>query len=307
MLSSICDIFSPSGKENKMQDYLKNQLAPLFDKIEVDPLGNVTAQKGKPFGFALECGMDTLGVMIVSKSEGKAFFAGVGGINAEYLNGKKIVFENGEFGIVRCDGKLTAETKLSDLYLEMDTEHINVGDFGVLDAGFSQNSTKIFANGIGDRVAIMSVVSALKKANLPQNLCVVFTAQRRIGGKGLRAFFGANTFKNIVTVDGITNIGGVKSGNGCAVIAVDGREVSNPIFRGKIEKLADENNIKYQKSVTDENLCIEFISTSGVGAVCCALGIPVGYKGKAYESVEKSDLDSTTELIKKLIENADAC
>jgi putative aminopeptidase FrvX len=51
------------------------------------------------------CGLDGCGIMLTSIEEDKVHFAGVGGINAEYLIGKKIIFDDGNIGIVRFDGK----------------------------------------------------------------------------------------------------------------------------------------------------------------------------------------------------------
>ncbi len=303
MLKELCNIFAPSGDEQKMREYITEHSKTLFDSIETDNIGNlICCKSGRARSLCIECGLDSCGIMVIAKETDKIYFSGVGGVSAAYLAGKKVFFKNGETGVVRFDGKNIDDAKVTDLYIEMDAQNIGIGDFGVVEGGFFENSTKLFANDISTKIEIAAVLKAVGKANTDRGLTVVFSAQRRFAAKGIKAFLGANEFDKVVTVDGVACENGIKADGGCAVIAVDNRGVSDKDLRCKAEELATKNNIKVQTAVTGENLCLEAIATSGKGTNAVAIGIPVSHKGKPYESIMKSDFDKTVKLLSVMIE-----
>lgn len=296
MIKSICNIFSPSGDESEMRNFIKSQVADIFDEIKSDNIGNLICRSGNG-GLCIECSMDSCGIMIVSVKDGKAYFAGVAGINAEYLIGKKIVFKNGEFGIVRYDGKSAAESKISDLYISVDTADIKIGDFGVVEPSFCETDKKIYAHGLGNRIGLITVLSALKKAGRPQNLCVVFSAQKRLGARGIQAFFGVNEFDKVMVCDGVSCNSGIKPDCGCSLVVADKAGVCKASFKNELEMIAKDNGIKAVTSVTDDDLCMGHFVTSGKGLACAAVAVPVEYKDKSFESIFKSDLDEAVKLL----------
>lgn len=303
MLKDICKIFAPSGDEQKMREHITENFKGIFDNVETDNIGNLICRKsGRGRRLCIECGLDSCGIMVISKECDKVFFSGVGGVGAAYLAGKKVIFKNGEVGVVRFDGKKVDDAKVTELYVEVDTQNISIGDFGVVIGDFFENSTKLFANDISTKVAIAAILQAVSTAKTDDELTVVFSAQRRFAAKGIKAFFGSNDFDEVVTVDGVICENGIKADNGCAVIAVDSRGVSDKTFRDKIENLAEKCDVKIQTAVTGENLCLEAIATSGRGANAVAIGVPVMHKGKPYECVLKSDFEETVKLLKAVIE-----
>ena len=303
MFKDLCEVFAPSGDEQKMREYIIENAKKIFDMVETDNIGNLICRKsGSSRRICVECGLDSCGIMVISKECDKVFFSGVGGVSAAYLNGKKVIFENGEVGVVRFDGKNIDDAKVTDLYIEADAQDIGIGDFAVIAGDFFENSTRLFANDLSTKIAIAAVLQAVRAVDTNNDLTVLFSAQRRFAAKGIKTFFGCNDFDEIVTVDGVICENGVKANNGCAVIAVDSRGVSDKAFRDIIEKLAEKHDTKIQTVVTGENLCLETIETSGKGANAVALGIPVMHKGKPLECVLKSDLDETVKLLKTVIE-----
>ena len=104
MIKEICKAIAPSGCEEQVRGLIKSYVKDKFEKIQTDKLGNLICGSASA-GLCIECGMDSCGVMVVSIDDEKAYITGVGGINAEYLIGKKILFTDGRFCIVRYDGK----------------------------------------------------------------------------------------------------------------------------------------------------------------------------------------------------------
>ncbi len=290
MINELYDIFSPSGSEGKMREYIIEKISGKFDEIKADKFGNLIAKSGKN-DFCLECGMDSCGIMIVSVEDKTAHFAGVGGINAGYLIGKKILFADNSIGIVRYDGKTPSESKISDLYLECDTKNLNVGDFGIVKSGYCETEDKVFANGLGNKIGLAAVLEALNKFERIENLCVLFSAQKRLGARGIQAFFGAEEFERVITVDAVAS----ENFKNTAFAVADKNGVCSADFKEDLKKYTDSF------AVTDENLCIANISASGKGASCSALGIPIYNRNKNFETVKKEDFDKGAELLKSII------
>ncbi len=292
MINEIYNVFSPSGCEGKMREYISQRISGKFDEITADKFGNLIAKSGSG-DFCIECSMDSCGIMIVSIDEKSAYFAGIGGINAEYLIGKKILFEDGSIGIVRYDGKAAADSKISDLYLECDIDKLKVGDFGVVKSGYCETNDKIFANGLGNKLGLAAVLEALSKFDRIDNICLLFSAQKRLGARGIQTFFGANEFDRVITVDAVSSEKIKKT----AFVVADRGGVCDAGFKEDIRHYTDSF------AVTDENLCISNISAVGKGADCVALGIPVQHKNKNFEAVKKEDFSESVALLKAVIED----
>ncbi len=292
MISEICNVFSPSGSEEKMREYIEEKISGIFDEVKSDSFGNLIAKSGNG-DFCIECSMDSCGIMIVHIDEGRAHFSGVGGINAEYLIGKKILFSDNSAGIIRYDGKTTADAKMSDLYLECDTENLKIGDFGVVKSGYCETKDKMFANGLGNKIGIAVVLEALTRFDRIDNLCVLFSSQKRLGARGIQAFFGVNEFDRVLTVEAVSD----KNVKECGWVVADLSGVCNADFKAELKDITDS------VAVTGENLCMGNICAAGKGTKCAALGIPVGNRDKNFECVKKSDYFKGIDILKTVIEN----
>ena len=292
MINEVYNVFSPSGSEGKMREYITERISGKFDEIKADKFGNLIARSGD-CDFCIECGMDSSGIMIVSTDEKTAHFAGVGGINAEYLIGKKILFTDDKIGIVRYDGKISGESKFPELYLECDTKDRKVGDFGVVKSGYCETEDKIFANGLSNKIGLAAVLEALDKFDRIDDLCVLFSSQKRLDARGIQAFFGNEGFDRVVTVDGVLS----ENIKNCTFVVADSSGVCDEEFREELKNYID------CFAVTGEKLCISNISASGKGSSCTALGIPIYNKNKNFETVKKDDFNKAVELLKSVIKD----
>jgi putative aminopeptidase FrvX len=159
----------------------------------------------------------------------------------------------------------------------------------------------MFANGLGNRIGLAVVLETLKSIPKPENLCVVFSAQKRLGARGIQAFFGENSFDRVITVDAVPCGNGIKSGDGCALVVMDKAGVTDTGFRTELETVALKNELKAKVAVTETDLCMGYIITSGTGAACAAVGVPVRHKDKNFECVEKVDFDEAVKFLSAVI------
>lgn len=303
MLNELFNTFSPSGFEYDMHDFLKEKLLPLKYDIRIDNLGTLIAHKdGDGQKICIECGMDTSGIMVTATKDNVAYFSTVGNVSVAFLENKPIRFKNGAYGIVRYNGSDIGGAKISDLFVDIDTGSVSVGDFGAVDSFLRVSDNRIFSNDLSHKIPVKAVLDIAKELNTNKDITLAFTAQKNLGARGINAFFGVNSFDKVITVNSVSANKNIKSGSGCVLIAKDKKYITEQSLLKASEKTAIENGISFAVSVCDENLYIENISTSGNGAHCLCIAIPVEYKSKGFECVSQRDICSASDLIRLIIE-----
>lgn len=292
MLKELFETFSPSGNEECIRELLKEQFGGLFEKIETDNIGNLIASSGKG-GLCIECGMDSSGIMVVSKTDSRVYFASVGGIKPADLADRTIAFGNGNKGIVKYNEELDLKTaKISDLYIETDTSNISIGDFGAVVAEFDEDENGFSGYGIKNRVGLAAVCQALKAAGAVENVTVLFSAQKCLGARGIKAFFGAHSFDAVITVDACGN-------DGCSVVAKDSRAVASLGIRAELEKIVAENDLDAETVVSDDDFYIEQVLITD--NLCGGIGVSVLCEDGEPQRVNKTDFDTAVKLLTAVI------
>lgn len=299
MFKKICEAFSPSGVENEIRALLEKILAPVFDECRTDKFGNFIARKkGNGERICVECGMDTSGIMAVSVEEEKVFFTGFGGIKAAALIGEKIRFENGAKGFVRRTSKSTDTAEFPDLYIELAEGAASIGDIGAVNTEYSESGKKLYMKGITAAVPILAAVSAALEIKESENdVEFVFSAQKMLGGRGTKAFFGVNEFDKIISVCACDDSDSFKAGGGCGIAVKDKKTVTSPRLAELAVNTAEMCGIKHTSFVAEENLMLENPRIAGSGAEICGICIPVEFSGDRFEAVYKSDIEAAARLI----------
>ncbi len=292
MIKEIFETFSPSGNEEGIRELLKKQLSGIFEKIETDNLGNLIASSGDD-SLCVECGMDSTGIMVVSKTDNRLYFASVGTIKPIDLADRTIVFSNGCTGTVKYDDELDLKSaKISDLYIEMDTVDISIGDFGAVVSEFYEDECGFSGYELKNRIGLVAVCSAFKVVGEVENVTLLFSAQKRLGARGIRAFFGTHSFDKIITVDACTN-------DGCVVVAKDARAVASVDTRKELEEIVTEKNLDAETAVCDDDFGIEQILITD--NLCGAVGISVLCEEGESQRVNKTDFDTAVKLLTEIL------
>lgn len=299
MIEKIAYAFSPSGHEDEVRQILVESLNGRFDEIYIDNLGNVIAKKGEKPKLLIECGMDTAGIMITDNSDGKLYFSAFGGLKAKDLIGKNIVFGNGSFGEVKYDGEKSDDAKISNLYIALDDAEISVGDFGILKTEFSEEDDFYLGYGLKSKAGLLAVCQAVLETD--GDFAVLFSAQKRIGGKGIKAFLSANSFERAISVDGFCN----KETGGTVIIAKDSTAVASVDFRKTLEYIAVSQKIDAKTAVLDENFFGSSFLTAGTGVDWTAIEVSAKAEEDGKEKIFKKDLENAVKLLKAAIEKLD--
>lgn len=315
LMNELSDIFSPSGREKNVREYIEKQIKGFVDEIKVDALGNLIAHKkgtGKKIMFSAH--MDQIGLLINDIDE-KGFlrFCTVGGVSPFKTLDQRVIFDNGTQGIVSVEkiddyGKL----KISDLYIDIMAltkeeaeKHVSIGDMCVVKTNYYENDGCVMCNALDDRIGCYILIEALKAGIKSDNdLYFVFSVQEEVGCRGAKtAGYAINPDLCIaldVTATGDTLSGikmAVKLDGGAAIKLRDNSILVSEEVKNLMTKVAKDNNIKYQYEIlefggTDSGA----VHTVREGVASGVISIPSRNIHSGSEIVSKSDVNECVKL-----------
>lgn len=309
-----------SGREDKIREAIRQEIAPYADEIIVDPLGNLIARKkgeGKKIMFGAH--MDEIGYFATHITE-KGFIkiSPIGGINYLSSSFSTVVSERGVKGVLfpkKSDELPSAEGVYIDIGAttkKQAEKRVSVGDFFVHTPSINHISgSRYIGRPFDDRIGCAILIEAMKKIKDAKNdLYFVFTVQEEVGCRGARPAAYGIAPEIAIALD-VTRtddkIGAdplnVKIGGGPTIKIKDASVICSRELVGKMRELARENGIKYQ----DEMLSRGGTDTSsmqiaGKGCMAGAISIPCGFIHTNNEMIDINDAKGATRLVTLIAE-----
>ncbi len=324
LIKALTEITGPSGYEEKIRDFVIDQIKEHVDHYEVDNLGNLIvrneskSQNGKVIMLAAH--MDEIGIMVTHVDEnGFARFSTLGGVYPRNLAGGRVRFLNGFAGIIGMEpgGTIKSVPNISEMYIDFGVTSkkecpVDIGDVACFERTFIDLGNKIVAKAMDDRIGIAILIEILKKSNSgPNEIVGVFTTQEEVGTRGAAgAAFGVHPDIGIaidVTITGDTpnaNLMEVGLGKGPAIKIKDSGMISDPILVKWMVNTATQAKIPFQREIlaggwTDAR-AIQ-ISRGGVPAGC--ISIPCRYVHSPSEMIDINDVKNAIKLVSLLVNN----
>ena len=322
LLKDLVSVYGPSSKEDKIRDFIQEEIKNYVDEIKVDALGNLIARKkGQGKKIMIAAHMDQIGLMLIDiDDKGFGRFTNVGGLPVHGLVGERVVFENGSLAIVEKEpvddmGKL----KLENLYLDFGTKSkeeteklVSIGDIGVYEPNFYENDNIVSTPYLDDRIGCFIAIEALK--NIKDNkhdLYFVFSVQEEVGLRGAKtAVYSIDPDYGIaldVTAYGDTPKAkrlAISLHDGAAIKVKDGSLITLPYMKNKLIDLAEENNIKYQMEILEfAGTDAGAMSVSKAGVIAGCISVPCRYVHSSNEMVSKEDVKNCQQLLEAFIES----
>ena len=307
-LNTLNACHGPSGCECAVAEAIRKLAQPYVDTCTMDTLGNLIChKKGKGPKVMFAAHMDSIGFIVTHIDEkGYLRFGRVGGLSAHEVLGTPIRFANGTRGVVALDGKVEPKNmKLDDLYLDIgakDQEEarsmVQIGDTAVYDTQAFVSGRRVFSPYLDDRIACVILLMTMERLQKSENdLYFVFTVQEEVGLRGARtAAYGVDPDYGIaVDVTDSDDIPGAPhecssvAGGGAAIKVMDSSVICHPAVVAKLEKLAREKQIPWQKDIikaggTDAGA----IHQTRAGVYTGGISISSRY---IHTSLEMADLD----------------
>ncbi len=308
LIQAFCDVFGPSGQEERIREAIGEQLAGVVDELRADRLGNLIAIK-RPTGNGSvgrsrspsvehsDCGrfgkrvmlaahMDEIGVMVTHvDAQGFCRFTTVGGVLPNALIGSRVHFANGVEGAFGLEGApLPRNAVIADkMFLDVgatakEDAQVQVGDTAVFRSGFGAVGDRLFAPNLDNRIGCAVLVQTLRElANTPHEIHAVFTVQEEVGARGATTA-GYGLAPDIILAIDVTATGDfpqatpmeVALGNGPAIKVMDRYMIAHPGVRRWLVNTAQVYDVPYQMEV------LEFGSTDAAAVQISRAGVPAG-------------------------------
>ncbi len=320
LLKKLTQAFGPSGNEDAVRDIIIEEITPYADEYSVDTLGNlIVRKKGTGKKLMLCAHMDEIGVIATVVDDKKfVHFSGIGGVKVSALHQNKVVFANGEVGVVA--EKSEKPTKVSDLYIDVlldckadNLYNISVGDVAVYDGKYDENGGFVSSKALDDRVGCYILIEVLKQIEKTDNdLYFVFSVQEELGLRGAKtAAFGISPdYAVAVDVTPCDDVPGggkypLKLGGGPAIKVKDGSVICHPRVKKLLEQAAKTGRVAVQYEVLDKGgTDAGAIHTSGAGVATGALSVPVRYLHTPCETASIADIEGAVTVLKSVCSEA---
>lgn len=334
LLKSLTDLNGVSGNEDKVREFIKEQITPYADEITVDTLGNLIAFKkgtGKSdlrIGFCAH--MDEVGG-IVSKitDEGFIKFKPVGGIDDRILLSKRVVIGDdkipGIIGIKAIHLQESDERKKvvqqKNMYIDIganDKEEaqavVALGDYIAFDSEYVEmGEGKIKAKAIDDRAGCAMLIEAMKHT-YENDMYFCFSTREEIGTRGAGVIAYRLQLDVAFMVEGTVeaHLPFVKDydnpsfmGRGAVVFHMDKGSISNKKLVDFICNIADENGILYQhRQSGDGGNDAKMFTANGGSCATAVVAVPCRYIHSPVSMMDKSDYKATADLVRLIAENS---
>ncbi len=309
VLKELLMTFGPSGHEEKVRQFIENEIKDYVDEIQVDVLGNLIARKKGPGKKIMLAGhMDQIGFMVTYiDKNGFLRFTNIGGISPTISLSQRVIFNNGTIGVIGSEHLESAkDLKLDKMYIDIGATSkeeaeklVEIGDV----CGYHHDATiddlKVISPSLDDRIGCYIMMETIKELKEVKNdLYFVFTVQEELGIRGAKtSAYRVEPEIGIaydVTMTGDTpkaRTMALKMGKGLAIKARDNSLITHPKLKEHLVNEAKKGNFPYQIEVlefggTDSGA----IHLSKEGVPSGVISIPTRYIHSTCEMVSTKDV-----------------
>ena len=301
ILTDLISFFGVSGRESRVREYIRKQIAPYVDSIKVDNMGNLIAhKKGKGPKVMVTAHMDEIGLMVKRiTTEGFLYCTAMGGIDPiSFISSPVHIPVKGG----NIHGFITTEEQSSGKYMEkvptIETIFVDTGltgkelkKRGVEIGTYVHLNTPtcctlqgdlIMGKALDNRIGcyiVIELAKLLKRSTT--NRYFVFTVQEEFGlyGAQTSAFQIEPDWGIVVDTTQANDVFPSPSrwiGKGPCITVKDGEFISNPCIVGWMKDIARKNKIPYQLEAAEEGTTdATTIQTTKGGVPTAVLSIPV--------------------------------
>lgn len=304
---------SVSGREDKIREIIKNEVAPYCDEVSVDALGNIIAHKkgnGKRIMFGAH--MDEIGYFATHITQnGLIKVSPVGGLNYLSCAYAPVVSEGGIKGVV--GSKTASLPECADLFIDIGAtskkqaeKYVRVGDFFVHTPSITHLlGTRYVGRPFDNRVGCAILIEALKNVKSTDNdLYFVFTVQEEVGCRGAKAVTYGIEPEIAIALDvtrtddkGGADVLNVSIGKGPTIKIKDASVICSHEIVSKMRELAQEDGIKYQnETLSRGGTDTSMMQIAKKGCKVGAISIPCGFIHTNVEMIDINDAKNAVKL-----------
>jgi tetrahedral aminopeptidase len=323
LIRQLTEAYGPSGQEARVREMIRAMVEPHADRVRVDALGNLIAEKTGSGGgqrVMLAAHMDEIGV-IVSYVDDKGFlrFQAIGGLDLMTLVGSRVQFADGATGVIYAEDRQAFKTEplLTKLYIDIgvasqEQARSRLGQAACFVRPFAEAGHRMVAKAFDDRIGCAILISTLRQlGRTPHDVSFVFSVQEEVGLRGARtSAFGIAPDVGIaldVTIAADTpecRKLSMKLGAGPCIKVADPGLIAHSGVKELLIRTAEAHGIPYQLEVLDGGTTdASAIQLAGGGVAAGCVSIACRYVHTSSEMVEMSDVENAVGLLVALLQN----
>jgi putative aminopeptidase FrvX len=323
-----------SGREERVRELVRDELAQVVDDVRIDRLGNVIGHKDGSRPRVMLCAhMDTIG-FLVSHIDDDGFLrvSPVGGFDPRTLSVQRVLVQGKKdyIGLMSPmtkpihlleEEELKKAPKIDDLFVDVMLdpdevkENISIGDPISLYRDPIVTDRAVTAPYLDDRLGVYVLIEALRQSNdVHAEVFAVISVQEEVGVRGARtSAFGIEPDVGVaLDITLAMDVPGTEKpqrittqGEGTSIGMMDALSISDPRLVRDFKSLAESKGINHQVEVgmvggTDAGAMQ--LSRAGVSAI--TISVPVRYVHTANEMALVEDIDATVECVARWLESA---
>lgn len=337
LLSKTCEIPGAPGFEDRIRNFVIDEIKDYVDECSIDPMGNVLAVK-KGTGdkkVMVAAHMDEIAFIATHiDDEGFIRFHTLGGFDPKTLTAQRVIVHGKEdiVGVMGCKPihLMTPEERkksirIADFFIDTGMpadkvkEIVEIGSPITRERELIEMGDCVNSKSIDNRVSVYILIEALKELkgkDIPYDLIAAFTVQEEVGLRGVIASAsGVNPNFGIALDTTIAfDLPGAKPeekvsslGKGAAIKILDGMTICDHRMVSYLKDLANKNDIPWQPEVLPKG----GTDTAGLqrhsngGSISGAISIPTRNLHQVIEMAHKGDIRNCIDLLVLAIKNLD--
>lgn len=336
-LTTLTEIDGVPGYEDRIREYVRNELEEHVDHVRSDAMGNVvgTIDGDGSFSVAVGAHMDEIGFMVTHvQTEDEYGFLELdtlGGWDPRVLAAQRVTVHTDDGDLPGVIGVPPPHTQdddqestpdiddvVVDLGLPADAvdDRVSPGDLVTLDRSTTRIGNAISGKALDDRVGLFAMLEAAKATEDPAvtiHFCA--TVQEEVGLRGARALgvdvdpdlaialdvTVANDIPEFDAGDHVTELG-----SGAAIKLKDSSVITNPKVNRRLEAVATDRGIPYQHEILPRGgTDTAGFQLQGGAKPVGAISIPTRYLHSATELAHLDDIAATIDLLTAFLETED--
>ncbi len=333
-LKELTALPGPSGREDRVREYIMQTASAFCDEVRKDKLGNVIATRrgSDPNGPTIMAvaHMDEVGLLLTRiEDNGLLHFATIGGIDGRILLSQRVRI--GEKGVPGVIGAMPIHLlKPEDIKKPVPIEELTIdigvssredaeklvqrGDWVVFEPGYVEfGDNLVKSRALDDRAGCSLLLEALQH-QYAATLVGVFSVMEEIGGFGAQVAAHAVAPDAAVILEGTTcadihdvpdHLRVTRVGKGPAISIMDRSAISNNALRRFLIGVAERNGIPWQNRAgafggTDAGP----VSLSRAGVPVVNINVPCRYIHSPICTMSKTDYDNAGRLLQAFLGSA---
>jgi putative aminopeptidase FrvX len=332
LLQELTETSGVPGYEDRIREVVRRELEPEVDELRSDGMGNVvgTIEGSSDDSVVVAAHMDEIGFMVRHVTDdGFVQVDALGGWDPRVLKAQRVTIHTDDEDITGLIGSVPPHTldeeqrestpDVEDIHIdtgldgEEATERISRGDLVTLEQTTERVGDNVTGKALDDRVCLFAMLEAARNIEDPDvTIHFAATVQEEVGIRGAKAL-GVDLDPDLAIALDVTVANDVPGfepgdhvtelGDGTAIKLKDSSVITNPKVHGRLEDVAEDQDIEYQLEVLPAGgTDTAGFQRSGGATPVGAISVPTRYLHTVTESAHVDDVDATIDLLAGFLE-----